>query len=261
MSERRRQKKRISAVSMQHYFRLVYRSILLLVSLGIYLYNRILHTGRVLGGMDENPIILSVLWLVFAVEMVMRMFPNKTESMGCQKQFARNYRQRKDAPMPAKLNTAHTTLAVFGAWVGLNGIIGILYFTGIIDKGILLLICMAYSVCDMVCILYFCPFQSWFMKNKCCGTCRIYNWDYAMMFTPLFFIPKTYTWSLLVLSLGLMARWEITFYRHPERFSENTNGYLKCKNCTEKLCTHKTQLKTLWEEIDRYYAERITRLK
>ena len=249
MSERRRQKKRISAVSMQHYFRLVYRSILLLVSLGIYLYNRILHTGRVLGGMDENPIILSVLWLVFAVEMVMRMFPNKTESMGCQKQFARNYRQRKDAPMPAKLNTAHTTLAVFGAWIGLNGIIGILYFTGIIDKGILLLICMAYSVCDMVCILYFCPFQTWFMKNKCCTTCRIYNWDYAMMFTPLIYIPSFYTWSILALALILLIYWEIMVARHPERFLESHNESLACRNCTEKLCQHKTQLKTLQKKL------------
>lgn len=77
-------------------------------------------------------------------------------------------------------------------------------------------------------------FRAWFMKNKCCSSCRIYNWDYAMMFTPLFFVRKTYTWSLLVLSVALLVRWEITFYLHPERFSEKTNDYLQCKNCTEK---------------------------
>ncbi len=70
------------------------------------------------------------------------------------------------------------------------------------------------------------------------------------MFTPLFFIRKGYAWSLLVLSVALMVRWEITFYRHPERFSEQTNEYLQCKNCTEKLCTHKKQLKSLWEHIE-----------
>ena len=73
------------------------------------------------------------------------------------------------------------------------------------------------------CILFFCPFQTWFLKNKCCSTCRIYNWDYAMMFTPLFFVRRPYTWSLLVLSVALLARWEITFFRYPERFSEETN--------------------------------------
>jgi hypothetical protein len=59
---------------------------------------------------------------------------------------------------------------------------------GILDDGIMILLCSAYSICDIICILFFCPFQTWFMKNKCCSTCRIYNWDYAMMFTPLFFV-------------------------------------------------------------------------
>lgn len=82
-----------------------------------------------------------------------------------------------------------------------------------------------------------------------------------MMFTPLFFIQKSYTWSLLVLSVALLVRWEITFYLHPERFSEKTNDYLQCKNCTEKLCVHKKQLNSLWKHIEEYSTERIRRLK
>ena len=113
----------------------------------------------------------------------------------------------------------------------------------------------------MICILFFCPFQSWFLKNKCCCTCRIYNWDYAMMFTPLFFVRKTYTWSLLALSVALLFRWEITFYLHPERFSEKTNDYLQCRNCSEKLCAHKKQLKSLWKQVEEYSSERIKRLR
>ncbi|MCC8357928.1 MAG: hypothetical protein LJU34_08915, partial [Oscillospiraceae bacterium] len=100
-----------------------------------------------------------------------------------------------------------------------------------------------YSVCDMICILFFCPFQTWFMKNKCCGSCRIYNWDYAMMFTPLMFIKSVYTWTLCAMALALLIRWELTFYRHPERFYEATNQSLKCANCHEKLCQHKKQLR------------------
>ena len=119
----------------------------------------------------------------------------------------------------------------------------------------------AYSVCDVICILFFCPFQSWFLKNKCCSACRIYNWDYAMMFTPLFFVRKGYTWSLLALSVALLVRWEIVFYRHPERFSEKTNEYLRCANCTEKLCVHKKQLHALWKHIEAYTTERIRKLR
>lgn len=82
-----------------------------------------------------------------------------------------------------------------------------------------------------------------------------------MMFTPLFFVRRSYAWSLLALSVALLIRWEITFFRHPERFSENTNAYLHCKNCTEKLCAHKKQLTSLWKQIEEYAAERIKRLK
>ena len=82
-----------------------------------------------------------------------------------------------------------------------------------------------------------------------------------MMFTPLFFVRKDYTWSLLTLSVALLIRWEITFYLHPERFSEKTNEYLQCQNCTEKLCTHKKQLRSLWQQIEKYSSDRIKRLK
>ena len=37
--------------------------------------------------------------------------------------------------------------------------------------------------------------------------------------------------------------WEIAAWRHPERFSEQTNECLSCKNCKEKLCHHKSQLR------------------
>lgn len=99
------------------------------------------------------------------------------------------------------------------------------------------------------------------MKNKCCCTCRIYNWDYAMIFTPLFFVRRPYTWSLLVMSMILLARWEITFFRFPERFSEATNGYLGCARCSEKLCQHKAQLRTLWKQVASFTEKRLRRLK
>ncbi|MBQ0038682.1 MAG: hypothetical protein KBS74_08455 [Clostridiales bacterium] len=234
-------KKRLSKISLLHYYKLIFRSALFLIVAAFYLYDRLHNTnGRMLNIFTRHPVLTLLIWLIFAVEMILRFFPSNVESMGCQKQFARNY--RPTAPDAVPPSDKYATLAAAGAWCTLNIFIGILYYTQIIDRGILLLIALAYSVCDMICILYFCPFQTWFLKNKCCGTCRIYNWDYAMMFTPLLFIPGWFTWSLAGLGLCLLLKWELTHYRHPERFYEQTNDCLSCANCREKLCAHKKQL-------------------
>lgn len=209
--------------------------------------------------LEKRPIIIVVTWAVFVVEMIMRFFPSSFESPGCQKQFSRNY--IKSGRTEIKIEDNNSVFLVALVWIVFNAIIGAFNMLGYIDDGIMILLCSAYSVCDMICILFFCPFQSWFMKNKCCATCRIYNWDYAMMFTPLFFVKKVYSWSLLLLSVALLVRWELSFFFHPERFSENTNSYLKCSNCKEKLCTHKKQLQKLWKHIEKYTSERIGRLK
>ena len=78
--------------------------------------------------------------------------------------------------------------------------------------------------------------------------CRIYNWDFAMMFTPFVFVLHWYTWSLLAMSLMLLVRWEVTLSEHPERFSDVTNACLSCANCEEHLCHHKKQLKSFWQK-------------
>jgi hypothetical protein len=143
----------------------------------------------------------------------------------------------------------------------LNGIIWTLYFTGVIDAGILVLVSLFYSVADKICVLFFCPFQAIFMKNKCCATCRIYNWDFPMMCTPLWLVPGVFSRVLAVMSLGILLIWELSLIRHPERFSEKTNEYLRCKNCTEKLCAHKKQLMTLWQQIEEYTARRVRALR
>ena len=252
-------RKRISVVSTLHYIRLVYRSALFILLLISYIRYRMFNDAPVLESVERIPAIIYVTWAVFVTEMIMRFFPSKYESPGCQKQFTKNY--IKSGKTEVVVQDNNSTVLVALIWIVFNGIFGALYMTGILDEGIMILLCSAYSVCDMICILFFCPFETWFMKNKCCVTCRIYNWDYAMMFTPLFFVRKRYTWSLLILSVALLIRWEVTFYRHPERFSENTNSYLKCEKCTEKLCSHKKQLISLRKHIEEYTAEKIRSLK
>ena len=250
---------RLTVVSTMHYVRLVYRSLLFVLLALQYILFRLDRQVSLTALMEQRPLLLVVAWAIFVVEMTLRFFPSRYESPGCQKQFAQNYIKSGSTDIFIEDNNAVFLVAL--VWIVFNGVFGALHMAGVLDDGIMILLCSAYSVCDMICILFFCPFQTWFLKNKCCSTCRIYNWDYAMMFTPLFFVQKTYTWSLLALSVALLVRWEITFFRHPERFGERTNEYLRCQNCTEKLCGHKKQLFTLWKHIEEYTAVRIKFLK
>ena len=254
-----KKKIKLTPVSTLHYIRLLYRSAIFVTLLVAYILYRVKDGVDITTRLEEYPFAIVLTWLVFVVEMVLRFFPSKLESPGCQKQFSRNY--IKTGKTDIEIQDNNGTALVLIIWILFNMVFGFLNMKGILDDGIMILLCSAYSVCDMICILFFCPFQSWIMRNKCCSVCRIYNWDYAMMFTPLFFVERSYLWSLLLLSFALLIRWEITFYRHPERFSENTNEYLKCKNCTEKLCTHKRQLKSLWEQIEEYTTNKINALK
>ena len=240
-------KVKLSTISRIHYIKLVVRSLLFLAALVVYVVNRLNNSPSMFCGYEDSQLLLLVLTVFFSVEMVLRCFPSKYESMGCQKQFAKNYIPAADSFDRKKLLRRSTVpvLIVLLSWIVLNGLIALAYFLGYIDWGILLLIAIAYSVCDMICILFFCPFQTWMMKNRCCQTCRIYNWDYAMMFTPLILVDNVYAHILVGLSLVLLVRWELSFFMHPERFYEETNRNLSCANCREKLCHHKKQLMNL----------------
>ena len=242
-----KKKAKISLISSMHLVKLVVRSILFLAVLIAYILDRTTTLKNFL------PLPIAV-WVIFVVEMVLRFFPSRFESMGCQKQFARNYEPIDEGAKPVN-QSGWVTALVAGIWLTLNGVFGLLYFLGVFDAGILILIALGFSVCDIICILFFCPFQTWFMKNRCCATCRIYNWDFAMMFTPLVFIPHIYTYSLLGCAILLLLRWEITYRRHPERFSTATNKCLDCSRCEEKLCSHKTQLRSFIKKYkDKFFG-------
>ncbi len=241
--------KRLSRISALHYIKLVERSLFFLAALVFYIVGRVKGSTDLYGFLAGSPWLLFVIFLVFAVEIILRFFPSSIESMGTEKQFRRNYIPKEGAADSAiSLGSRRSTFAVAAAWLLLNGTLGALYFLSVIDEGILVLVSLFYAVSDMICILFFCPFQTWFMKNKCCGSCRIYNWDYAMMVTPLVFIPSPFTLTLIALALALLIVWEVTVRRHPERFSPATNAALSCVNCREKLCSHKRQLRAFMKK-------------
>ncbi len=218
-----------------HYLKLAVRSGFFLAALILYLTGNLEKTVA-------RGVFPAIVWIWYFAEMALRFIPWKMESMGCEKVFSKNYKDTQRGVEP-KNQSWRATFTVAAVWLALNGAIFALYLSGVIDKWLLAIVALAYGVCDIVCILFFCPFQTWFMKNRCCTTCRIYNWDFAMLFTPFLLIPSLYTYTLLGFALVILLRWEITYKLHPERFSERTNESLRCQNCTEKLCRHKVQLK------------------
>lgn len=252
-------KNKKSAVMIAHYVSLGWRSALCATLLFLWIGN-LIHGGKSLVyHFEEHSILLLILWLLFTCEMIARFFPSGIRSPGCQKQFGRNFQKTGNTEIVVPDN--HATVLVVFIWIVFNGIFGALHMLGILDDDFMLLLCSLFSVSDMICILFFCPFQSWFFKNRCCVTCRIYNWDFAMMFTPLFFVPGLYTWSLLGIAVVLLCFWEVIFFLHPERFSPETNAFLRCENCTEKLCRHKKQLISLWKQNEQFFSKRIGFLK
>ena len=120
-------------------------------------------------------------------------------------------------------------------WVALIAALGLLKHRGILTDAHLFLISSLFYVCDLICVLVWCPFRL-IMKNKCCTTCRIFNWDHLMMFTPMLFVKGFYSISLLVMSFAIWLIWELCVLLYPERFWEKSNAALKCSECTDKLC-------------------------
>ena len=144
-----------------------------------------------------------------------------------------------DAPERARLRTRRMGEIgpVLAFWVILNAIVAIaLALTGNLTHESAFLWSMFYFMFDVFSVVVWCPIQIWFMRNRCCATCQIFNWDGVMAATPLLFVGGWFGWTILALALVVLLRWEITAFRHPERFSESTNARLSCAQCTERLC-------------------------
>ena len=190
--------------------------------------------------------VFHLLWLVWLCDMVLQIVPMKNKvALGSQKLFANRFR-----PITERVNyqalrnyiitTTKAAYKVFLLWGALIVALGVLYYTRVIGKTGLFLVSVCFYVCDLICVLIWCPFRL-IMKNKCCTTCRIFNWDHLMMFSPLIFVGGFYSVSLVLMSLAAWLIWELCVMLYPERFCEMTNVALKCSECTDKLCTQYCQ--------------------
>ena len=186
---------------------------------------------------------LAAVWLLLMLSMLFRFFPSRFESLGCQKEFSHRFSPTGNAVSPEEIRKADRgALWVLLSWLALNGVFYLLYALHVTDRRFMVCLAAFYGVCDIVCILFFCPFQAWMMRNRCCTTCRIFNWDYIMICTPLMVLTGPLTRSACILSVILLLRWEITYRRKKERFFESANGALRCSQCQEQLCRYKRAL-------------------
>jgi hypothetical protein len=225
------------SIKMAHYVKLAIRTVLFVALLWLYVRNG----AQFVQTLKKLPVLLAAVWGMFVTEIVVRLFSTRFVSPGSQKHLVRNY---IPTGQPITENKIHRyVLNVALAWIGFNLIFGGLYLANVIDRGFMILLSAAYAVCDEVCILFFCPFHQWFLHHQCCTVCRMYNWNFTMIFTPLIFVPGIYTWSLLALALALLVQWELAAHRHPECFLKQTNDYLSCQRCTDKICLFKKQIK------------------
>lgn len=227
-----------------HYLKLAFRTALFVLALVLYIIHHGKDTERPFGALGAYPPVVLAVWGLFMLGMILRLFPNRFESTGSKKHFASCY-QPTGVAAPAHPHPTRRVLAVVLFWVLLNGTIGALYFLRVIDWGILVLISLFYAVGDMICVLFFCPFQVFFLHNRCCSSCRIYNWDSLMMVTPLIFVPHPLSLSLVAVGLFIFIRWELVALRHPERFLPETNAALSCAQCDEHLCKQRRRVLTL----------------
>lgn len=190
--------------------------------------------------------VFHLLWLVWVVDMILQIIPVKNKvALGSQKLFANRFR-----PIREKINykalknyvvsTTNAAYLVMLIWILLISALGVLYYTDIINKLWLFMISVFFYVCDLICVLIWCPFRL-IMKNKCCTTCRIFNWDHLMMFSPLIFVGGFFAISLVALAVLAWLIWELCVLLYPERFWEMTNLSLQCCECTDKLCTQYCQ--------------------
>ena len=237
---------KMSKTRKNYFARLVGRCIIFILCIWAWLVKPDIYF--VLNGMNFFKTLspLHLLWAIWVVDMFLQIVPIKNKvPVGSQKLFANHFRPIRDKINHEALRsyivaTTKAAYKVFILWCLLIVGIGLLYYWGIIDKIALFMISVLFYVCDLICVLIWCPFRL-IMKNRCCTTCRIFNWDHLMMFSPLIFTNGFFTSSLLIMSVIAWLVWELCVMMYPERFWDHSNAALQCAECTDKLCTQYCQ--------------------
>ena len=232
----------MSVTRKKYTVRLILRCMILVLCIGAYFVYP--ESFWILEGMNffRGFSMFHILWVIWMIDMIQQILPVKNKlPLGSMKLFSDRFRPTREninyeALRSYIVTTTRSAYKVFILWCALLAVIGGLYHAGILNKQMVFLISVAFYVCDLICVLIWCPFRL-MMKTRCCTTCRIFNWDHLMMFSPLFLIGGFYGMSLALLATADWLVWELCVMMYPERFWDRSNMALKCSQCTDKLCS------------------------
>ena len=235
-----------SALRKRYVMRLIGRCIVLVIATLLLLFDK--EQFYVMKGLNffHKLSLFHILWGIWVIDMLLQLVPVKNHiPLGSQKHLKHHFREVKERISKESLkkyisNTTRAAYRVMILWLALIAVIAALFYTGVLEAEHLLMISVLFYVFDLICVLIWCPFRL-MLGNKCCTTCRIFNWDHFMMFSPVVFAGGFFAISLFALSLVVFFVWETCVFLYPERFWEGSNVSLKCSECTDKLCTQYCQ--------------------
>lgn len=225
---------------------LAFRILIFLGVLAVYVWNKSLMYEILTRKFFWEISPIRALWFIFMFIMIRHLFPTERLSMALRKGQKEHFREVSDYRKIDLLTFAQNqnvrAWTVMLVWLSFNAVIGLLYLFKIFNEMDLIMVTVFFFLCDYICILFFCPFQTFIMKNRCCVNCRIYDWGHFMMFTPMLFIRNFFSWSLFFTSVVVLIRWEIIYAKHPERFWSGSNKTIQCRNCKDKTCQMKKKI-------------------
>ncbi|HPD88628.1 MAG TPA: hypothetical protein PLU75_04020 [Oscillospiraceae bacterium] len=236
-----------SAMFVFYMIRLVCRAMIFLAALIVYFTDKSILAGLVTSNFLSGFGLPQMLWILLMSGMILHLLPKTFITMGGKKSRKSSYAVPEESFDVVDLHRFVQVMnvkawTVMLIWLCFNSVFALLYLLDVIGEAEMVLLTFFYFLSDIVCMMVFCPFQTFVMKNRCCVNCRIFDWGHFMMYTPMLFIKSFFSWSLFFTACIVLIRWEYTYAAHPERFWHGSNSALRCENCKDKLCYIKTPL-------------------
>lgn len=183
-----------------------------------------------------DDILIPVLFLYFFFDSLSVIVPKLNKQLFSGKYMFRFFKEypKYNIKKVNELKQRENKIALLIFFVYFSSItgIGLLYLSNDwFELKYLYLVFLFINLSDYICIMLWCPFRDLFLKNKCCNTCRISNWDRLMKFTLLLFIPSFYTVSIFVMGLLVFIVWEMSYTMNPQYFFTLSNEALRCTEC------------------------------
>ncbi len=223
----------------RYYFRLLGRIAIFAFIFSMYLFKREWFYNLVFEPFIWKISIFHILWGIFMFVMIIHIFPNRLITMAQRKSKSIHYVPKAFFKLELYeyvQDQNKKAWRVLLCWLILNGFFGALYLVGLIGEVDLWMLVVFFFCSDMLCIMVFCPFQTFIMKNKCCVNCRIFDWGHFMMFSPTIFMKGFFSWSLFFTACVVLLKWEFTYSAYPERFWSGSNETLDCAKCNDRIC-------------------------